>query len=184
MVSLRTEKILVCLTALLLVGIAGAQAAAETYAGQPASVPRAVRPLSQLGIDIATPEGKLPRDHASKLETVDGVTNARAWPTYHYHWAASASRHYPLRFEEVNAERYGYTCSRTFQPALSAAHFFGTIPYLPYLIATECPRECNYTLGHYRSGNCNPWRAHGFPCEIGPAGIEGAAVAGLIFLVP
>jgi len=155
---------------------------------QQVALPRPLTPMAALGVDIGLPEGKLPRDFATEraqqLATPAGAALVRGWPVLEYHWAASGARSFPLYFEEVNAERYGYTCSYTFQPVISAAHFFGTIPYLPYLMAADCPRECTYALGHYRPGNCNPWRAHSFPLDGKAAGVEGAAVAGLIFLLP
>ena len=152
------------------------------------ALPAPLRPMAALGVDIGLPAGKLPRDFATERGAEEappaGLALVRGWPLLEYHWAASGSRSFPLYFEEVNAERYGYTCSYTFQPVISAAHFFGTIPYLPYLMAADCPRECTYTLGHYRPGNCNPWRPHCFPIDCKAAGAQGAAVAGLIFLLP
>ena len=76
--------------------------------------------------------------------------------------------HRPLYFEEINLERYGYGCGWCLQPGASAAHFFGTVPALPYLMTVDCPHECIYTLGHYRPGSCPPWRATGRPATHWP----------------
>lgn len=147
-----------------------------------------LKPVGLLTVDIAAPGGKMPTNYARQCRAESpvpaGAVLLRTWPVLTYNWAAPGSRHHPLYFEEVNAERYGYTCSRCLQPAISAAHFFGTIPALPYLMAADCPRECVYTLGHYRPGSCNPWRAHRWPCRLDAAAVEAGAVVGLIALIP
>lgn len=168
----------------------GQEAEGDQLGAEPIPTPRALRPLHTLGVDAQLPAGIEPRDYAAEqiaAQSQSGATAAgiaRDWPIVAYRRAAAGSRSYPLYFEEVNAERYGYTCSRCLQPAISAAHFFGTIPYLPYLMTANCPRECVYTLGHYRPGSCNPWREHSFPYRCDAAVVQGAAVAGLIFLIP
>jgi len=140
-----------------------------------------LKPLNQLGISIAQTEGKLPTDLATpcweQINQKDGRLAARCWPVLTYQWDATCFCHQPLYFEEINLERYGYqcgdkwcctTCGQEFcclQPAASAAHFFGTIPALPYCLIAEPPCECVYTLGHYRPGSCNPWRWHWPPCD-------------------
>ena len=154
------------------------------------ALPEPLRPMTSLGVEVDVNGGLLPRDFAAEQLSEQAEEHSplaaatRCWPVFEKRRVAPGSRSYPLYFEEVNAERYGYTCSRALQPAISAVHFFGTIPYLPYLMAADCPRECVYTLGHYRPGNCNPWRAHSFPYSPKAAGMEGAAIAGLIFLLP
>jgi hypothetical protein len=70
------------------------------------------------------------------------------------------------------------------QPAASAAHFFGTIPLLPYCMAVDCPGECIYALGHYRPGNCNPKRYIWPPCSPRAILAEGGVWTGLVFLIP
>jgi hypothetical protein len=137
------------------------------------------KPLSQLGISIAEPTGKLPTSLAApcwaQINQQSGA-GARCWPVASYNWDATCFCHNPLYFEEVNLERYGYqcgdrsccvTCGREccLQPAASAAHFYGSLLALPYCMAAECPGDCVYTLGHYRPGNCNPWRRHWPPFD-------------------
>ena len=73
---------------------------------------------------------------------------------------------------------------RMLAAAASAAHFFGTVPALPYCMAVDCPCECVYTLGHYRPGSCPPWRWHWPPCEIPAIATEAAVLAGLILIFP
>ena len=167
----------------------------------PCAVAEAEKKLFELGIDISLPEGRLPTDFAAACwDTVHQPGNAlvgwRSWPASTYLWDATCFYHRPLYFEEINLERYGYGCAGCLQPAASAAHFFGTVPALPYLIAAATrhpanilgagcpPHECVYTLGHYRPGSCPPWRHHWPPCDPLAAAAQGGVVTGLIFLIP
>ena len=61
--------------------------------------------------------------------------------------------HKPLYFEDEQLERYGHSFSPCFQPFISGAHFFCTLPVLPYCMGVEPPCECIYALGHYRPGS-------------------------------
>jgi hypothetical protein len=101
-----------------------------------------------------------------------------------YLWKASGMCHKPLYFEQVQLERYGHDWGPVLQPIMSGAHFFGTIPILPYKMGLQTPQECVYTLGYYRPGSCAPymitqpgftWRAAAF---------EAAAVTGVSAAVP
>jgi hypothetical protein len=147
------------------------------------------KPLTALGIHIGLPSGDLPVDHAaacweSMNQTSGSLAGGRCWPGYVYHWDATSLCYRPLYFEEINLERYGYGCCACLQPAASAAHFFATVPALPYCMAVECPCECVYTLGHYRPGSCPPWRRHCPPCDPLAAAAEGGVLTGMIFLIP
>lgn len=147
-------------------------------------------PLAALTTSILLPAGVLPRDYSAErppqaLAFWDPCGATRGWPLVGYQWKASAFCHQPLYFEEINLERYGYGCCGCLQYGVSAAHFFGTVPALPYLMAADCPYECDYTLGHYRPGSCPPWRFHWPPCcdTLGTAS-EAGVITGLIFLIP
>ena len=144
------------------------------------------KPMSALGIYIGLPNGDLPVDHAAACwESINqSAAAARCWPGLVYQWDATSLCHRPLYFEEINLERYGYGCCTCLQPIASAAHFFGTVPALPYCIAAECPCECVYTLGHYRPGTCPPWRCHWPPCDPLAIAAEGGVLTGMIFLIP
>ena len=156
------------------------------------------KPLSELGISIAQPEGQSPTDFATPCwnQINTGPNGAfRCWPRLCYQWDATCLCYNPLYFEEVNAERYGYICDDCckyccspqdcWQSAASAAHFFGTIPCLPYCLVAECPTECVYTLGHYRPGTCGtPWRRNYPPCDPVAAVSAGGIYTGLIFAIP
>lgn len=155
------------------------------------------KPLSELGIGIAQPDGQSPTDFATPCwEQINaGQTMGRCWPTLTYQWDATCLCYQPLYFEEANAERYGYICNDCYscccspqdclQSACSAAHFFGTIPCLPYCIAAECPTECVYTLGNYRPGTCGvPWRWNYPSCKPIAAAATAGVYTGLIFAIP
>jgi hypothetical protein len=142
------------------------------------------KPLGQLGINIALPSGELPVDHGTVcLASLGADATVRSWPTFSYMWDATCLCHRPLYFEEIN-ERYGYGCGCCLQPLASAAHFFGTVPALPYCMAADCPHECVYTLGHYRPGSCPPWRRHWPPVDPLAAAAEGGVWTGMVFLIP
>lgn len=110
--------------------------------------------------------------------------SAAAWQGDIYCWTAPDFYHNPLYFEQVNLERYGqgtYTC---LQPAASAAHFFATIPVLPYKIGGQDWNERVYTLGHRRPGNCNPYQIHYHPFSWRGVTYQVAATTGVVFIVP
>jgi len=147
-------------------------------------------PLADLSTNIALPSGLLPRNYWSERTTAqvaffDPCGTTRGWPVNSFNWVASCLCHNPLYFEEANLERYGYGCCECVQPAVSAAHFFATVPALPYMMAVDCPGSCDYTLGHYRPGSCPPWRYHcctRVSC-LGALSAGGVAT-GLVFLIP
>jgi hypothetical protein len=147
-----------------------------------------LRSLDDVSVDIRPAEGELPDDPAAARFAVWGEdhhvfgTN-RPWPLSCHAWEAPAVCHRPLYFEEINLERHGYTHGIA-QPLVSAAHFFGTIPALPYLMAAEPSRRCVYTLGHDRPGSCAPYRLYRPPLSLRGAAAEAAVVTGLILAVP
>ncbi len=49
-------------------------------------------------------------------------------PYCHYYFLC----HDPLYFEEIALERYGDVCNSHLQPFISAGHFFGTLPLVPF----------------------------------------------------
>lgn len=166
-----------------------AQPAANVKPPQDPCAVAVFKPLSELSIGIAQPTGQLPTDHAAacwdQLTQAPGSLAAcRCWPVLCYQWDATCFCHRPLYFEEINAERYGYGCDYCLQPAASAAHFFATVPALPYCLAAECPGECVYTLGHYRPGSCPPLRWHWPPCDRLAALAAAGVYTGLIFAIP
>ncbi len=71
-------------------------------------------------------------------------------------WASPVFHHRPLYFEQPNLERYGNGCNRYLQPALSSAHFFTSVPLMPYKMLRDPPWQDTYTLGERRPGNLVP----------------------------
>ena len=108
----------------------------------------------------------------------------RSWAQVTYQWKASAMCHKPLYFEQVQLERYGHSWGPCLQPIMSGAHFFATIPILPYKIGLQTPNECVYTLGHYRPGSCAPYMISppGFTWRA--AAFQAGAVTGAAVVVP
>lgn len=148
------------------------------------------KPLADLTTNTLPASGVLPRDYWSErtpqhVTFFDPCGTTRGWPVNTFNWVASCLCHNPLYFEEINLERYGYGCCECVQPAVSAAHFFATVPALPYMMAVDCPGECDYTLGHYRPGSCPPRRYHCCTSYSALGALSAGGVAtGLIFLIP
>jgi hypothetical protein len=146
-----------------------------------------LKPIDSLTINVAPPQGTLPEDHAAARFAREGqlplVLVGRDWQSSAYLWEAPAFYHGPLYFEEPNLERYGYHFG-CWQPAVSAAHFFATVPVLPYKIAAQPCRDCVYSLGYYRPGSPAPLQRTHRPLSLRGATVEGAVVTGLIFLIP
>ena len=106
-----------------------------------------------------------------------------------FHWAAPAVFSRPLYFEQPNLERYGHypaLCKADVltPSAVSAAHFFATVPVLPYQLGAEPPDECNYVLGSYRPGSCNPHQLIRPKFSLRGLAYEAVAATGLVYLIP
>ncbi len=133
-----------------------------------------------------------PTDEASRLQwKVPGECSLgdptfipRDWAAITYTWKASALCHKPLYFEEVALERYGHSRGPILDPLVSAAHFFVTVPLLPYEMGVEPPCECEYSLGYYRPGDCAPWIIDGFPISLRGLALECTVATGAAFAIP
>ncbi len=110
--------------------------------------------------------------------------HSREWCLLTYTWKAAALCHKPLYFEEVQLERYGHSAGPIVEPLLSAAHFFITVPLLPYYMGVDPPLECQYTLGYYRPGDCAPYMLDPFPLSVRGAVLEAGAVVGITSVIP
>jgi hypothetical protein len=99
-------------------------------------------------------------------------------------WTASGLCHKPLYFEQRNLERYGHATGPLTQPILSAAHFFSTLPVLPYRMGLRPPNECVYALGHYRPGNCAPYLVPAVPFTARAGLSQAGAVVGAAYVLP
>lgn len=108
----------------------------------------------------------------------------RNWSQVTYMWKASALCHKPLYFEQTQVERYGHSWGPALQPIMSGAHFFATIPILPYKMGIETPNECIYTLGQYRPGSCAPYMIPAFPFTWRAAAFQAGFATGAAVVVP
>jgi hypothetical protein len=135
-----------------------------------------------LSIGIKGTEGK---DYPFECSIDDGSQfKGRCWDQTTYMWKASAMCHKPLYFEDEQLERYGHSFSPCFQPFISGAHFFCTLPVLPYCMGVEPPCECIYALGHYRPGSCAPYMWNPIPLSPRGALIEAGVVTGAAAALP
>ncbi len=110
--------------------------------------------------------------------------NQRSWGCLTYTWKASALCHKPLYFEDMSLERYGHSWGPICDPVISAAHFFGTLPILPYKMGVDTPCECQYALGYYRPGNCAPYMIEPFPLSPRGAAVQAGIVVGAVSVLP
>ena len=136
----------------------------------------------KLNIGISGTEGK---DYPFECSIDDGQQfKGRCWEQTTYMWKASAMCHKPLYFEDEQLERYGHSFSPCFQPFISGAHFFCTLPVLPYCMGVEPPCECIYALGYYRPGSCAPYMCNPIPLSPRGALFEAGAVTGAAAALP
>ncbi len=161
------------------------ESAPPQAADEPLQVPKQ---LDQLTVDITSSRGpgKLPEDVAAQALAAEktDIEAVRDWAISDFRWEAPIVAHKPLYFEEFALERYGQTRSPLLQPAISGAHFFGSVLILPYKMGLERPHELVYSLGHYRPGDCVPHLWYHLPLELDAAILQGVAVTGLVFLIP
>ena len=149
---------------------------------------RVYKPITTVTIDVTIPGELPPRDDVPMpLDVMPQFGDMRmmgGWAQQDFRWSATRLCHGPLYFEEVNLERYGYQCRPCVQPFVSGAHFFLTVPALPYKMTVHPPNECIYTLGHYRPGSRVPWRRNLPPWDARAAAVQAGVVVGLVFLIP
>jgi hypothetical protein len=148
------------------------------------------RPLDAIGLSINPVEGghaKTPADYSRTLfpSTMDPEVGHRlpGLDIVHY-WDAAELWHQPLYFDDVLLERYGQTPLPRWQPVLSGAHFFGTLPMLPYKLAIDRPMDCVSTLGYYRPGSPTPCLGRRIPRDTQAFGWEAGTWLALVFLIP
>ncbi|MBS0210229.1 MAG: hypothetical protein JSS27_14890 [Planctomycetes bacterium] len=144
----------------------------------------ALIPSQDLSIDIRPTAGELPPNAAAAiLGQPEYGRLTRGWNNTVFTWEPPGVCHRPVYFEQVNVERYGYTAG-VLQPGISAAHFFLTIPLLPYKVGAQPRRECVYTLGYYRPGSRVPYQRERLPISVRGLLFETATVTGIVFFVP
>jgi hypothetical protein len=117
----------------------------------------------------------------------------REWEPNRKYWAAAATCHLPLYFQDAALERYGYSVEQHFgpigrflsiplddprqskqrnqivQPFFSAGLFAFQIVVLPYNMFMDPPWEAEYDLGYYRPGDRVPTDVYYLPLTgVGP----------------
>ncbi|MCA9118981.1 MAG: hypothetical protein H6822_16840 [Planctomycetaceae bacterium] len=147
-----------------------------------------LKPIHSLSARTKPEAGELPKNYAAARFAREGeiahrMGYSRAELETTISWEAPAICHRPLYFEEINLERHGYKVPLV-QPAISAAHFFGRVPLLPYMMVSEGPRKCQYTLGHYRPGDYAPYSLYVPRLRLDASAAELAVIAGVIFAFP
>jgi len=154
-----------------------------------ADVVARIRPPKSIGevaAVIALPEGKRPKDVAKQyFQKNEPITELpQRWRPWMPIGMSESFYHQPLYFEDANLERCGYSHG-CLQPLLSAGHFFGTIPLLPYKMALQPYHQCVESLGDCPQGcHYSWWENFMPPLDLGASLVQGAAVTGLIFVIP
>ena len=138
--------------------------------------------LETIALDIRV-SGRPGSDYPCECRLEGESYQPRRFATTMMTWKAAGNCHKPLYFEDWNLERYGHSHG-PLDPIFSAAHFFVTLPVLPYKMGVELPWECVYPLGYYRPGNCAPWTVPAIPISCRGFAVEAATVTGLVFLLP
>jgi hypothetical protein len=110
----------------------------------------------------------------------------RNWEPTTFTWKATGTCFKPLYFQDVALERYGHSWNPVVQPFASAAHFFISVPLLPYKMGLNPPGECEYTLGYYRPGSCAPYMIEPIPLSLRAGAFQalGATAFGFWFWAP
>ncbi|MCG8585834.1 MAG: hypothetical protein MI757_14095 [Pirellulales bacterium] len=139
--------------------------------------------LKRINIDIAL-EGQPDQDVPAAHPIEDEEYEQRSWALTTYMWTASSLCHKPLYFEQAQVERYGHAKHPLLQPVCEGAHFFATVPILPYKMGLQTPHECVYALGYYRPGSCAPYLVDPVPLSLRGALFQGAAVGLGVSLLP
>jgi hypothetical protein len=137
------------------------------------------------GIDLDIRVGGRPgNDYPCECRLEGDEYEPRRFASTTFTWKAAGYCHKPLYFEDWQLERYGHSHGPLADPFFSAAHFFVTLPVLPYKMGVELPWECVYPLGYYRPGSCAPWMVPAVPISLRGFAVEAATITGIVFLVP
>ena len=139
--------------------------------------------LDSINLDI-TVGGRPGSDYPCECRLEGKTFEPRRFATTTFAWKAAGYCHKPLYFEHWNLERYGHSHGFMADVVCSAAHFFVTVPILPYKAGVELPWECVYPLGYYRPGDCAPWTVPAPPISARGLAVQAATATGLVFLLP
>lgn len=154
----------------------------------PEEIQAEFKSITSLGTKIRAEGDKFPVDTAQARfqregELYHALGYRREWAMSSYAWTAPGLCHYPLYFEEINLERHGYSAG-LLQPFAGAFNFYGRIAILPYMMATNRPLDCQFTLGHYRPGSYAPFHLHHPPIRARGFVVEAATIAALFLIFP
>jgi hypothetical protein len=139
--------------------------------------------IAVIDLDIRV-GGRPGNDYPCECRLEGQTYEPRRFATTTFTWKAAGHCHKPLYFEDWQLERYGHSHGGLADPFFSAAHFFVTLPVLPYKMGVELPWECVYPLGYYRPGSCAPWMVPAVPISLRGFAVEAATITGIVFLVP
>jgi len=122
--------------------------------------------VDSIDLDISPGNGRLPEDVAASAFAAQGAFEHHG--AFHrddilmpplqtqYQRVAPWIAYNPLYFDDPRLERDGYHFGCV-EPIVSAARFYGRIPLWPYMIGATHPRDCVYSLGQGRPGDCRPY---------------------------
>jgi hypothetical protein len=139
--------------------------------------------IAVIDLDIRV-GGRPGNDYPCECRLEGQTYEPRRFTTTTFTWKAAGNCHKPLYFEDWQLERYGHSHGALADPFFSAAHFFVTLPVLPYKMGVELPWECMYPLGYYRPGSCAPWMVPAVPISLRGFAVQAATITGIVFLVP
>lgn len=139
--------------------------------------------IASINLDIRV-GGRPGNDYPCECRLEGETFKPRCFATTTFTWKAAGYCHKPLYFEQPGLERYGHSYGFIPDFFLSGAHFFVTLPILPYKMGVELPWECVYPLGYYRPGNCAPWTCPAVPFSVRGLALEAATITGVVFLLP
>ena len=139
--------------------------------------------LADINLDIRV-GGRAGNDYPCECRLEGETFQPRRFASTMFTWKAAGYCHKPLYFEHWTLERYGHSRGFVADSFCSAAHFFVTLPVLPYKMGVELPWECVYPLGYYRPGSCAPWTVPAVPISPRGFAVEAATITGLVFLLP
>ncbi len=143
-----------------------------------------------LGVVVEGTDGNPPvegKDYPCECKLgLNAKFKGRNWSPTTFTWKATGTCFRPLYFQDVQLERYGHSWNPVVQPFMSAAHFFISVPLLPYKMGLNPPNECVYTLGYYRPGSCAPYMIEPIPFSLRAITFEalGATAFGFWFWPP
>lgn len=104
-----------------------------------------------------------------------GPDHASPYQPFVKTWRSPDMLHRSLYFEDANLERCGNGIG-FWQPVASGVRFFSSVAFLPYKSGKSPWRDCEYSLGHLRPGDCNPAYKHSR--KLSPRGliVQGLAI--------